>query len=411
MKHYTRKDCRLCSSKNLSSILNLTPTPWADDYRKKENINKKQETIPLDILMCNDCNHGQLSHVIDAKEVYLNYTYETASTLGLGEHFKKTADTIIKNFKPHKNGLVVDIGSNDGILLKYFQDYGMKILGVDPMPGIAEKATKNGIPTISNFFSEAFSKEMKKKYGSATVISSNNLVADTDDLNEFIKGVKNLMDKDSIFFFETFYFYLQVKNFVWDFTYHEHYSYFNVEPLIKYFKKFDMEIIDVEPNLTKGGSMRCTLQLKGGKRKINPSVQKFVNEERAFGFPNKKLFKDYSQKIQRSKAVFLEEINKLLKAGKKISGYGASATSTTLIYHYEMGKLLNVLYDDFTVKQGLFSPGYNIEVFPSNKIYEHRPDYVVILAWRYKDKIIQKNKKFLDNGGHFIIPLPEFKII
>ena len=138
----------------------------------------------------------------------------------------------------------------------------MQVLGIDPMPGIAEKATANGINTWSDFFDKNKISKIKDKYGYANIITSNNLVADTDDLDDFIANISMLMNEDSIFFFETFYFYLQIKNFVWDFTYHEHYSYFTVKPLINYFKKHGMELIDVTPNLTKGGSMRCCLQNK-----------------------------------------------------------------------------------------------------------------------------------------------------
>ena len=411
MKYYRREDCRLCNSKNLSEVLSLTPTPWADDYRKKENLDKSQEIIPMDILKCEDCGNAQLTHVIDATEVYLNYTYETASTLGLGGHFEESANSLFELFSPNQNGLAIDIGSNDGILLSHFKNKGMKVLGVDPMPGIAEKATSNGIPTIGDFFNTSLAEKIKNDHGAATIISSNNLVADTDELTQFIEDIKILMNKESIFFFETFYLYLQIKNFVWDFTYHEHYSYFTVKPLIIYFKKLGLEIIDVEPNLTKGGSMRCSLQLIDGKNKIQPSVDKFVKLEEEMGFPKNDVFNEYSNKITQSKSNFINKINELRASDKKIAAYGASATSTTLIYHYEMGDYIEYIVDDFEVKQGLYSPGYKIPCYHPDKIYEEMPDYIIVLAWRYHEKIISKHQKYLDQGGKFIIPLPEFKII
>jgi len=411
MKYYKREDCRLCKCTKLKKVVSLAPTPWADDYRKKENLEMPQEFIPLDILKCEDCGHAQLSHVIDANEVYLNYTYETASTLGLGGHFKESADTVFDLFKPDKDGIVVDIGSNDGILLKHFQDKGMKVLGVDPMPGIAEKATNNGIPTLGEFFNSETADKILNDHGPASIITSNNLVADTDDLTQFVEDVKIMMDKNSIFFFETFYLYLQIKNFVWDFTYHEHYSYFTVKPLIPYFNKLGLEIIDVEPNLTKGGSMRCTLQLIGGKNTVRDSVSKFVALEEEMGLPNDEVFINYSNKINDSKNYFSQKISEIRKSDVKIAAYGASATSTTLLHHYEMGDYVDYLVDDFTVKQGLYSPGYKIPCYDPSKIYEDKPDYIIILAWRYYEKIISKHPEYLSQGGKFIIPLPEFKII
>jgi len=411
MKSYKRTDCRLCGSTDLDLVLELAPTPPADSYIPKQHLGEKQPTIPLDLYLCGDCGHTQIGHVIDAEEVYLNYIYETASTLGLGEHFRDCANTIMEKFKPKKGGLVLDIGSNDGILLKYFKDYGMKVLGIDPMPGIAEKASANGIPTLPDFFNEDYALELRGKRGVASVICSNNLVADTDDLTDFVKGVAALMDKDSIFFFETFYLFLQIQNLVWDFTYHEHYSYFTVKPMVRYFKEMGMELIDVTPNLTKGGSMRCTLQLEGGERSVSNSVSEHIQSEEEQGFHSKKIFREYAARIEKGKQEYTALINKLMDEGKKLVGYGASATSTTLMYHYDMGGTLDYLVDDFVAKQGLYSPGLHVPIYPSDEIYKRPPDYIVVLAWRYHEKIIKRHQRFLEQGGHFIIPLPGLKII
>jgi len=407
--YYHRKDCRLCGSKNLSKELELTPTPPADSYVAKEFLEDEQGPIPLDLNLCSDCGHTQIGHVINGKAVYDNYIYETVGTLGLGEHFEECAATVMSKFSPKKGGLVLDIGSNDGILLKYFKDRGMKAIGIDPMPGIGEKAAENGVETLPDYFDEEYAINFKEKYGSPRVICSNNLVADTDDLTGFVKGVKNLMDEDSIFFFETFYFYLQVNNNVWDFTYHEHYSYFTIKPLVNYFKKMGMELIDITPNLTKGGSMRVTVQLEGGNRKVEPSVAEFIAKEQAEGFQTKEVFKRYRDKIEKGKNEFLSYMDSI--KDKTIVGYGASATSTTLIYHYELGCKLDYLVDDFSRRHGLFSPGSHLEIFPSEHINDTKPDYVVILAWRYYEKIISRHQKYIDEGGHFIIPLPDLRII
>ena len=411
MKYYQRLDCRLCGSKNIKCMLKLTPTPPADSFLTEEEKDKEQGSIPLDLYLCENCGNTQLGHVIDAEEVYLNYIYETASTLGLGEHFKVCADDIMSDFNPIKGGLVLDIGSNDGILLKYFQDHGMKGLGIDPMPGIEKQAKKNGVETLSEFFDDNLAHKIKSSYGIPSVICSNNLVADTDDLKGFISGVKKLMNKDTIFFFESFYFYLQVNNHVWDFTYHEHYSYFTVRPLSKFFDSFGMEIIDIKPNLTKGGSMRVTIQLKGGSRNVSSNVQEHIYKEEKEGFQTEEVFERYSKKIQDGKNDYLKIINDIKKQGKKIVGYGACATATTLMHHYDMDGTFDYLVDDFEAKHHLYSPGMKVPVFPSDHIYEDKPDYIVILAWRYADKIMKRHEKFINDGGKFLMPLPEVKII
>ncbi len=414
MKNYKRENCRLCGSTGLSQVLHLTATPPADSYIPKELISHPQDEIPLDLFRCSDCGHVQIGHVIDAEEVYLNYIYETASTLGLEGHFTECADDVMQRFSPEIGGLVVDIGSNDGCLLQRFKDKGMKALGIDPMPGIAEKATANGIPTLPDFFTEEYAGQLREKYGAASIVTSNNLVADTDDLDGFIKGVKKLMNDKSIFFFETFYLYLQIKNHVWDFTYHEHYSYFTVKPLVRYLKSHGLELIDVKPNLTKGGSMRCTLQLVGGSRSVDSSVAEHIALEEQMGFHGpgfKGVFETYQKRIENGKQRFRALVDDLKADGKKLVGYGASATSTTLMYHFGMANDFDYLVDDFVAKQNLFSPGYHIPVYAPDRLEQTRPDVIVILAWRYHEKILGKLGKFLESGGRVIVPLPDLKEI
>ena len=186
---------------------------------------------------------------------------------------------------------------------------------------------------------------------------------------------------------------------------------FFIKPLKSFFNKQGMELIDVEDNPTKGGSMRCTLQLIGGNRQINKSVENHIKLEEKEGFQTQEIMKSYNKRIENSKNEFKNLFSKLLDKNNVIAGYGASATSTTLIYHYNMGKYLSYLVDDFTAKHKLYSPGFHIPVYASEYLYKKKPNYVVILAWRYAEKIINKNKKYLDEGGKFIIPLPKIKII
>ena len=172
-----------------------------------------------------------------------------------------------------------------------------------------------------------------------------------------------------------------------------------------------MQIIDVTTSLSKGGSMMCSVQLNEGEEKINDSVSKYLELESKFGLDKSEVFLDYSKRIENSKNNFRKNISNLVGKNKKISAYGASATSTTLIYHFGMGSIISRIYDDFTSKQNLFSPGFHIPVEGSEKIYEDNPDYIIILAWRYADEIIAKHQKYQKNGGKFIVPLPKFEII
>ena len=410
-KTYKRNNCRLCGKNDFDKVLELTPTPPADEYVSKDHLQKVQKTYPIDLYLCRSCGVTQLLEVIDTEEVYLNYTYATVSSLGLVQHFDQYAAEVMDKFKPTRGGLALDIGSNDGTLLKAFKDRGMKILGVDPTPAIVKMANEKGIPTLQGFFNEEFSRKIKKEYGSATVITCNNLVADVDNLTDLIKGVRELMTPDSLFVFESFYLVDQIQNLVWDFTYHEHFSYFTVKPLKAYFDAMGMELIDAQRISTKGGSIRYKIQLKGGRYPVSKTVDELIKYEESIGAQTVNIFKGYRERIAKGKEDLLNSLKDLKIKGKTFAGYGASATSTTLIYHYELGKIIDFLVDDFTSKQNLFSPGFHIPVYHPDEIYKKKPDYIIMLAWRYYEPIVKNHKRYIDNGGRFIIPLPEIKII
>ena len=410
-KAYKRNTCRLCGKNDFDKVLELTPTPPADEYVSSERLQKVQKIYPIDLYLCRSCGVTQLLDVIDTDEVYLNYTYETVSSFGLVKHFEKYANEVMDQYKPKLGGLVLDIGSNDGTLLKFFKDRKMRVLGIDPTPSIVKKATEQGTPTLEGFFGEEYARKLKKEYGSAAVITCNNLVADIDNLADLIKGVRELMTPDSLFIFESFYLVDQIQNLVWDFTYHEHFSYFTVKPLKAYFDSLGMELIDAQRVSTKGGSVRYKIQLKGGSHPASPTVDKLIKYEESIRAQEVDIFKVYRERIEKGKRELLDLLKDLKVKGKNFAGYGASATSTTLIYHYELGDMIDFIIDDFTTKQNLFSPGFHIPVYHPDEIYKRKPDYIIMLAWRYYEPIIKNHKRYLDDGGHFIIPLPELKVI
>ncbi len=411
-KAYKRNTCRFCGNSDFDRVLELTPTPPADSYVSAEQLKRVQKTYPIDLYLCRNCGMTQLLDVIDTDEVYRHYPYETSSSLGLVKHFENFADEMMRQFRPAPCGLVIDIGSNDGALLKYFKKHGMKVLGIDPTPAIAKKAMeKFGIPTLAEFFTKEYSKQLKKEYGSAAIIACNNLFANIDDPIDFIEGVRELMTPDSVFIFESFYLVDQMENQVWDFTYHEHLCYFTVKPLRDFFNKFGMELIDAQRISTKGGSIRYKVQLKGGLCKVLPTVEECIKLEERVGIQKPQIFKKYSDKIKRGREEFAELIKGLKAQRKTFAAFGASATSTTLMYHYGMGEIVDFIADDFVSKQNLFSPGFHIPVYHPDEIYKRKPDCIIILAWRYYEPIIKKHQRFLDEGGQFIVPLPEIKVI
>ena len=408
---YRRKTCRLCGSSALEVVLPLTPTPLADAYISADHLHEEQPVYPLDLYLCTNCGFSQLLDIVIPQVIYLDYIYETVSSLGLVDHFRRYANQVTATIKPPENALVVDIGSNDGTLLSFFKKRGMRVLGVDPAREIALSATASGIETLSTFFTNDLASQILNERGPATIITANNLYANVDDLATLTEAIHHLLSPDGVFVFESFYLADWMQNMVFDFTYHEHLSYFSVKPLASFFQRHDMELIDVQRVPTKGGSIRCTIQRSGGPRPVSPAIAELADMETKLGLQRAETFKSFATRIDHAKEQTLELVRSLLTNGKSIAGYGASATTTTLIYHFGLGDELSFIADDYPAKQNLYSPGYHIPVLAPQALYERKPDYVLILAWRYAAPIIENHKAFIEQGGKFIVPLPELKII
>jgi SAM-dependent methyltransferase len=405
-----REACRLCGSSKLELVLPLGPTPLADAYVAQEHLDLPQMSYPLDLYLCMACGFAQLLDIVHGESVYIDYIYETKSSLGLAQHFDSYSDQTIRKLDLPGGSLVVDIGSNDGTLLEGYKKRGMKVLGVDPAREIARLATEGGIPTLPEFFTSELVKRIRREYGPASLITANNIVANVDDLDSLVSAIRDLLSDDGVFVFESFYLADLLKNMVFDFIYHEHLSAFAVTPLIRFFEKHGMQLFDAERIPTKGGSLRYYVQIKGARRAVSDSIDDLQKLEDEAGIIRPETFAAFFKRIQDAK----ENVRSLLLAdksrGKKIAGYGASATTTTFIYHFGLTDLLSFIADDYPVKHNLYSPGVHIPVLPSEALYTEEPDTVLIIAWRYFDPIIRKHKRYMDEGGRFIVPLPEVKI-
>jgi SAM-dependent methyltransferase len=409
--NYRRDACRLCGSRNLELALRLTPTPLADSYVDAAAHRDPQPTYPLDLDLCSDCGFAQLRDVIQGEAIYIDYIYETKSSLGLVEHFQRYANAVVEQLRPAKDSLVIDIGSNDGTLLSFFKKHGLRVLGIDPAREIARMASESGIETLPDFFTPDFGRKIRNERGPATIITANNLFANVDNLSEMTETIRDLLAPDGVFVFESFYTADLIQNMVFDFIYHEHLSYFSVKPLITFFRRHGMELINAERVPTKGGSLRYTVQLAGGPRKVSSSIEELTAHEASIGLHRRESFEAFAARIDAARASLDQLLQELRAKGKKIDGYGASATTTTLEYHFGLGDKMGCIYDDYPAKQGLFSPGHHLPVLPSQAIYERKPEYVIILAWRYFEAIVEKHREFLQQGGYFIVPLPELNVL
>lgn len=406
-----RSNCRLCNSDKLSMVLPIKASPIADNFVPREKTNISQRCFPLDLYQCQDCGHAQNTDIVNPDLLFRDYLFQTGSSAGLVEHFRKYANDVVEKFDIKPESLVVEIGSNDGSLLNFFKGLGLKVLGVDPAVEIARQATTAGIPTLPEFFTSSLATQITAQHGRAKLIVANNVYAHSDQLADMTDAVASLLDEDGVFIFEVSYLLDIVDKFLFDTIYHEHLSYHSIAALQKFFKLHGLHFFDVEKIVTKGGSMRGFVQKINGSRKEQPIIEKMIATEMQRGLHKPEIFQQYEKEILARKQDLQNFIENARNKKQKIAAYGASTTVITLMYHFELENKLDYLLDDNAKKQGLYSPGRHLEVKAGSTLYTDKPDVVIILAWQYADAIIRKHQQFIAEGGVFVVPLPTLKII
>lgn len=414
MKHYRhRNDCRLCGSTMLDLVLPILPSAIGDAFVSRDQLNEVQDLYPLDTYLCLNCGHLQNLDVVDPEILFRNYTYRTSASKGLVEHFKKYAQAVISGLNISQGSLVVEIGSNDGSLLKVYKAQGMRVVGVDPAKEIAATATAEGVKTLPEFFTCAVAQRVLAESGAAALLCANNVFAHADNIAEVVKGIRSLLAPDGVFVFEVSYVPDIIDNFVFDTIYHEHVSYHALIPLERFFNGLDMTLFDVERVSTKGGSIRGFAQtFSTGKRAKTKQYLQMLEEENHRGIAHPEIYRAFYQAIEKRKHAVLAYLDNAISQGKVVAAYGASTTTTTLLYHFELQTRLKFIVDDNPLKYNLYSPGAHIPVYSSDQLYTlSPPDIVVILAWQYASAIIKRHARFVEAGGGFLIPLPEMEIV
>jgi len=367
-------------------------------------------SVPLALYRCSECHHVQLLDVVDPEVQYNNFRYTTTISLGLPEHFRKFAGEVVAAAGAPAGAFVVEVGSNDGTLLRAFKERGMGVLGIDPARKIAQQATDSGVKTLPTFFTGNLASDIRDEHGAADIMIANNTFANLDDLTDFAAAVRTLLAPSGVFVFETSYGADVVRKVLIDTIYHEHLSYFMAAPLDRYFARHKLQLIDIQHIWTKGGSIRGTVQLAGGPRKRAASVDAMIAEERRLGFQSKAPF----EKMDTAVAALQNDVSALVAirraAGKRIAAYGASVGTVTLIQQFGIGTALDFVADDNPLCDYLAGSDYRVPVLRSDAIYERKPDTIIVLAWRYADPIMGKHQRYLAQGGEFVIPLPAITV-
>ena len=393
--------CRLCKSRDLIYVYRYNKSPLCDEFLEKK---KKQFFYPLNLQKCNKCNFVQIDTVVEPRKIYDNYLYLSKSSSGLSEHFRDYSKQILKKLKIRNQKKIIDIGSNDGVLLKHFKKAGHKVYGIEPFKEASIVANKNNILTINSYFDKDLVKSFKKILGQVDLICINNLFANVEDLDDFTLNCNEILKDDGYIVIESSYLFDMLKKNIFDFVYHEHLSYLSINPLRKYFKKFGLTLIDLHASKSKGGSLRYIFKKSSKKQILSDKVKKLINRE-TIDYKNfDKIIYNFKKNISELK----NNLHSFLRAnhGKTIAAFGASATSTTFLTENEIGTNLSYFIDENPSKIHKYSPGYSIKVIKLNNIKKYKIDIIIILAWRFAPQIAKKIKK---HNTNYLVPLPKFK--
>ena len=405
--------CRICGSRELFKFLNLGLMPIPNGFLKIEDTNKPEDKYELSCLSCENCGLVQLTNMVNPNLMFKNYVYVPSESKTMMNNFSNLSHQIFSTSKLGKKSLVVDIGSNDGSLLSFFKNYGTKILGVDPAENLAKIAELKGIPTEIKLFNLKNAKLIKNKHGEADVITATNVIAHVDNLHDFFEGVSYLLREKGIFVTEFPYFLELIRRNEFDTIYHEHLSYFSLKPWIKLVESNGFEIVNARKLEIHGGSLRLIHKKKGSKNlNAKNTVNHLISLEEHYNIYDRNTLGDFANKVEALKIELTTLLKNLKRKRKKIVGYGAAAKGNILTNYFDIGpETLDYIVDSTPYKQGLFTPGKHISVYEENRLTIDKPDYALILAWNFADEIIEKEKDFRKNGGKFIIPIPDVRII
>jgi len=419
LKLKSRDSCRICGSKNLTSILNLGEQYFANYSPKSNDVVPFEEKIPLELVRCDksidpkSCGLVQLRHTTPPNLMYDRYFYRSGINQTMTNNLNEIAKQAISKIKLNPNDIVIDIGCNDGTLLQNYKELPIRSVGFDPAKNMVQFSKQTGATIITEFFS---AEEFIKNYGSekAKIITSIAMFYDLEDPNQFVDDISKILHPDGIWILELSYLPLMLSQNAFDTIVHEHLEYYHLDALEFLLSKFNLKVVDIQLNDINGGSFRVIVQHK--EKSINNKSREYITElqekEKNLNLSGNQPFDDFITKINNEKDKLVTFIKNEVSAGKTVHGYGASTKGNTLLQFYNLDKkFIQFIADRNPDKWGRRTIGTDISIISEEESHSMNPDYFLILPWHFINEFKEREKSYLKNGGKLLVPLPEFKII
>lgn len=384
--------------------------PLANAFVEPSEAARDEPRYPLDALRCSNCGLVQLGVVVSPDAMFRHYHYTTSSSPPMVEHFRGYASEIAERFAP-AGTLAVEIGSNDGVLLRPLAERGIRAVGIEPAGNVAAQANAAGLETWNEFFSVDVAERVTAKYGAADVVLANNVLAHIDDLGSVIEALGVLLSERGVFVAEVPYLRDLLEHVEYDTIYHEHLSYFAVGPLHRLFDRGGLELIDVRRVPVHGGSIRV-FAARRGRHPRSASVDRAIAEEQGLGLGTAEPYERFAQAVLESRETLRALLLGARSAGRAVAALGATAKGNTLLNYCAIGSgLVGWIADSTPLKHGLLAPGSHIPIRPERTIFEERPDLTLLLAWNYADAIVSRFGAYVAAGGRFIHPIPTARVL
>ncbi len=405
--------CISCRNPVLTPVISFGKTPVADrlvtDFELSDPF-FKESMVPLDLCVCSCCSLVQLTKLISPESIFNErYPYFSSAIPALVAHSKTNALDLMDRLELTAKSLVIEIASNDGYMLQFFQEKGIPVLGIDPARKQAEIAASLGVPTLIDFFGRTVAHELRDQGKTADLVIANNVLAHVPDLNGFVAAVKTVLKPGGTAVMEVPYLRNLIENCEFDTIYHQHVSYFSLLSLDRLFLRHSLYLNDVLKLPIHGGSLRLYVSDVNHK---GPRVLEMLDREKSEGIDTSHYYREFSKKVALVKQALKSLLADLKNSGKTIAAYGAAAKGNTLLSVCGIdSRFIDFIADINPHKHGKRMGGNHIRITSPDSLEKKRPDYTLLLAWNFADEIIAQQEQYLKNGGKFIIPIPKPVII
>lgn len=402
--------CRSCATPTAMPFLNLGDMPVANALCLDADASMAAPRHPLGVLFCPACTLVQLTHELPADKIFgLDYPYLSSVSDELREHSHSHARELVRQLDLGPNSLVVEIGSNDGYLLREFLAAGVQVLGIEPTPGPAAAARRAGVPVLQEFFTPTIAARLRAEGLRPQVIIANNVMAHVPDLNGFVAAIATLVTADTLVHIENPYVRDLIDKVEFDTIYHEHYCYFSCTAVSELASRHGLTLNAAHEFPVHGGSLRWALSRNPH---IEPSARRLIAAEARSGLDRPAYYQGFATSVHKAQRALLGLLQELHAGGASIAAYGAAAKGVTLLNSTGVpAGLLSFVVDRNESKQGKYLPGVALPVLAPRALHEHRPDYVLLLTWNFRREILRQQSDYRALGGRFIIPVPELEVV